>query len=112
MAQLITNLKNKSRQKIKVQIGNAAIATFTFYYLPSQQGWFFDVEYGDFVSKGLRLVNSYNVLTAYFNILRFGLSCQVSDGSEPFFVDDFSTGRVKLFLLSEEEVLFLESVFK
>jgi hypothetical protein len=111
MPRLITNLKSQARQQIKVQIENADMATFTFYYLPSQQGWFFDVEYGDFVSKGLRLVNSYNVLTAYFNILRFGLSCQVSDGSEPFFVDDFATERVKLFLLTEEEVLFLESVF-
>lgn len=110
MAYLITNLKNKAKQQFRVQIPDKDVAEFNFYFMPSQNGWYFDVKYGTFESKGLHLVNSYNVLSAYFNILRFGLSCQVIDGSEPYFVDDFVTGRVGLYILSEDEVKMMESV--
>ena len=111
MAQQITNLKDKPKQKFKVQIDDGDMAEFVLYFLPSQQGWFFDIKYGNFEATGLRLVNSCNVLRSYFNLLRFGLSCQVVDGSEPYFVDDLSTGRIKLFILSEEEVVFIEELF-
>lgn len=104
----ITNLKEQPRQKFKIQIPNGDIAEFSFYFLPSQRGWFFDLTYGEFTTTGLHLVNSYNVLSAYFNILRFGLGCNVVDGSEPFFLNDFVTNRVGLYILSEDEVKQLE----
>lgn len=110
MSYLITNLKNKARQQFKVQIPDKDIAEFNFYFLPSQRGWYFDVTYGDFTTTGLHLVTSYNVLRSYFNLLRFGLSCQVDDGSEPYFEDDLYTGRVKLYILSEDEVNAVEEV--
>ena len=108
MAQQITNLKSRSKMQFGVQIPDGDIAYFNLYFLPSQRGWYLDVQYGDFESKGLHLVNSYNVLRSYFNTLRFGLSCQVVDGSEPYFVDDFANGRVGLYILSEDEVNTIE----
>lgn len=105
----ITGLSADAKQKFKVQIEGGDIAIFNFYYLQSQIGWFFDITYGDFKSTGLRLVNSPNVLDAYFNILRFGLLCSVPDGAEPYFIEDFINGRVNLYVLSESEVKELES---
>ena len=110
MAYLITNLSDEARQEFKVQVPNADTAEFFIYYLPNQNGWYFDIKYGTFESKGIHLVNSYNVLNAYFNLLRFGLSCQVIDGSEPYFIDDFKTGRVSLYILTEDEVNIVEEV--
>ena len=110
MAERITNLKNAARQKFKVQITDGDLAEFNFYFLPSQRGWFFDLTYGDFVVTGLQLVNSCNVLGAYINLLHFGLACNVIDGSEPYFVDDFAKNRVALYLLSEKEVNAIEEV--
>lgn len=108
MAERITNLKNVARQKFKVQITDGNLAEFNFYYLPSQRGWFFDLSYGDFKTTGLQLVNSCNVLSAYKNLINFGLACSVNDGSEPYFVDDFATNRVALYLLTEKEVNAIE----
>lgn len=104
----ITGLSAKPKQKFKLQMENGEIATFNFYFLQSQIGWFFDISYGNFKSTGLRLVNSLNVLSAYFNILRFGLMVEVPDGAEPYFVDDFISGRVNLYVLSEDEVKQIE----
>lgn len=109
--QQITNLKDRARQTFRVQVTGGDTAEFFMYYLPSQRGWYFDITYGTFTATGLHLVNSFNVLNAYFNLLRFGLFCEVIDGSEPYFVDDFSTGRVKLYITDESEARFLESLY-
>ena len=104
----ITGLSVDAKQEFRIQIEGGDIAIFNFYYLESQIGWFFDITYGDFKSTGLRLVNSLNVLAAYFNVLRFGLLCEVPDGAEPYFVDDFISGRVNLYILSQEDVKQIE----
>jgi hypothetical protein len=104
----ITGLSANAKQKFKVQIDGGDIAIFNFYYLQSQIGWFFDITYGNFKSTGLRLVNSPNVLSPYFNMLRFGLMVEVPDGAEPYFLDDFISGRVNLYITSEIEVKQIE----
>lgn len=104
----ITGLSANPKQEFKVQIEGGDIVTFNFYFLQSQIGWFFDISYGNFKSTGLRLVNSLNVLSAYFNILRFGLMVEVPDGAEPYFLDDFISGRVNLYVLNESEVNEIE----
>jgi hypothetical protein len=109
--QQITGLSASPKQEFKVQIESGDIAIFNFYYLQSQIGWFFDIEYGNFKSTGLRLVNSLNVLSPYFNILRFGLMVEVPDKAEPYFLDDFISGRVNLYILSESEVKQIEETY-
>lgn len=106
----ITGLSANPKQEFKVQIEGGDIAIFNFYFLQSQIGWFFDITYDNFKSTGLRLVNSLNVLSPYFNILRFGLAVEVPDGAEPYFLDDFISGRVNLYVLSENEVKELEGI--
>ena len=106
----ITGLSIDAKQEFKIQIEDGNVAIFNFYYLQSQIGWFFDITYGDFKSTGLRLVNSPNVLDAYFNILRFGLFVEVPDGAEPYFIDDFISGRVNLYILSESDVKDMENI--
>jgi len=56
-------------------------------------------------------VTSPNILRNYKNILPFGISIITEDGSEPFLIDDFSTGRVGFFVLNKEEVESFESQF-
>ena len=106
--QQITDLSDDAKQLFKIQIENADVATLKLYFLPTQAGWFYDITYGGFSATGLRLTNSPNVLSSYFNILRFGLMCYVNDGVEPFFVDDFVTERVRLYVLSYNEVKEME----
>lgn len=102
--QQITDLSSDAKQTFKVQIEDAELATFTFRYFDNQIGWYFDLEYEGFVTTGLRLVNSANILSAYENLIRFGLMCVVTDGQEPYFQDDFVTGRVRLYILSKDDV--------
>lgn len=110
--QQLMDLSNEYKQSFKFQIDGGDLMEIDMWFVPNQIGWFFNIKYGDFMSNGLHLVNSPNVLDPYFNILRFGLACVVDDGQEPYFVDDFITGRVKLYVLSEEECKQIQESYK
>jgi hypothetical protein len=104
----INILTSYPKQSLSVRLDNGKSLKLKFEYIESQIGWFFDVEYGDYKSTCHRLTNCPNLLRQSQNIYPFGLGCVVSDGAEPYFVDDFSTGRVKVFVLNEEEVETVE----
>lgn len=106
--QQITDIGAIARQTFKFQIEGGDLAEFTLYFSDNQRCWFMDLVYGDFITKGLRIVNSINILSAYKNIIRFGLACVVKDGFEPWFVDDFSNGRASLYITTYDELEELE----
>ena len=108
--QQITDIGSIARQSFKFQIEGGELAEFVLYFSNTQRCWFLDLTYGDFITKGLRVVNSINMLSPYKNILRFGLVCLVKDGFEPWFVDDFSTGRASLYITNIEEINTLEKI--
>lgn len=82
--------------------------TLTLRYMPTQEAWFMDVEYEDFKLNGIKVTNSPNILRKYRNKIPFGFLCIVSDGLEPFFIDDFVNRRVDLYLLNAEDVITVE----
>ena len=79
--------------------------SFALYFSPRCQSWYFDVTYEGFTAKGLKLVRGMNILSRHINTLPFGLTVSVEDNFEPFLINDFSSGRVSLFLLTHAECL-------
>ena len=80
-------------------------------YSDQQQGWFYGITFGEFILNGARLVTGTNILRSYQNIIPFGITILTSDLSEPLFIDDFSTDRVEMLLLTQEEVEQIETDF-
>jgi hypothetical protein len=85
--------------------------TMTLRYMPTQEAWFMDVQYESFSLYGLRVTYSPNLLRKYRNKLPFGFYCGTNDGQDPFFIDDFSTDRARLYLLSPDDVALMERAF-
>ena len=102
--QQLMDISDNYKQNFTFTLENGKQFTMDLWFSDSQLGWFFDIEFEDFKATGLHLVNNPNLLDPYFNILRFGLACVVTDGQEPYFLDDFVTGRVQLNVLNEDEV--------
>lgn len=105
----ITEINNDSKQQLTFVTEDDYSFDFYIEFKPTQNGWFFDIEYGDFISYGNRLCNSPNILRQFKNILPFGIACTVNDGGEPYFIDDFASERVQIHLLTASEVLEMES---
>lgn len=103
----ITGLTSIPKQSIKMQVDGGDIVELAFYYKENQQGWFFDITYGDFICKTTKLTNCPNIIRQFQEVLPFGLGCSVNDGLEPYFLDDFETGRVEVFLLDSADVQYV-----
>ena len=105
----ITSITNKSKQKFNLVLENNETVEFNLYYSYRQQSWFYDFTYNDITSKGSRVVLTPNALRQFKKIIPFGIAFIAASYVEPFSLEDFSSGRVSMFVLNEEEVQQIES---
>ena len=107
----ISGLSSLPNQIFRVPLEDGSIVKFQLVYKPSIQMWFIDIEYNNFNVKGMRVVNLLNMLTQYINIIPFGLYVEISDGTEPLLINDFSSKRVILNILTQAEVQELDQAY-
>ena len=104
----LTDLNDNAKQKFFLPLDLQEKVRFKLYFMPTQSAWFFDFNYKDREFNGNKLVLGANILRMYKNIIPFGLMVYADFHIEPFKLDDFSSGRVKLYVLEKEDVSFVE----
>ncbi len=102
---LITRISSAPRQRLGVNVPSGGVLNFELYFSEMQQTWVFtEMSYGaSFNLYGLRCCLSPNLLNQWRNTLPFGLGCFGDGNRDPSLLEDFSSGAVKLYLLSPEE---------
>jgi hypothetical protein len=100
----VTGLTATPKQSVKVQLDNGDVVELNFTYRENQRAWFFDILYKDFACYGTKLTNCPNIVRQFQNTLPFGVGCSVKDGYEPWFLNDFESGRVSVFVLDANDV--------
>jgi hypothetical protein len=105
---LINSITDKTYQALGLVLADGSKVSMLLRYVSNQQGWFYTLSYGSFSVSNRRIVTSPNMLRAFRDIIPFGLSCTTTDGYEPIFSTDFSEGRAKLYLLTEEDMTYVE----
>lgn len=90
-------------------LDNNETVDFYLYYSPRQQSWFFNFTYKELTAKCLRVVLSPNSLRQFKNNIPFGIAFTAESFVEPCAIDDFSSGRVSMFVLNSDEVKLIES---
>ncbi len=105
---LINNITNDPSQTLTLVGENQEQITLHLYYKPTQQGWFYDISYKNFTANGLKMVGSINTLRQWKSSIPFGLACISKDGYDPWFLDDFQSGRMSLYLLNADDVKQIE----
>lgn len=102
---LINTITKDPKQTTTVILDDGSRVVLTLVYKQNQQGWFYSISYGTlFNVNNRRVTASPNMLRAFRNILSFGLVCITNDGYEPVFIDDFSGGRAKMFVLEQADM--------
>jgi len=109
---LLEGIQAFGSQTFKTNIDNGESVTITLNFKPSIKMWFIDLEYKDFKANGIRVCNSTNLLRQFEKILPFGLNVSVSDNGEPFIINDFTTKRVRLGILTINEVLQINQAYE
>jgi hypothetical protein len=109
MAQLISNLGDEADQLSKVVLADGSVVAFEFIYLPAIERWSFNFSHPDLTVNSLILCAGPNVLRDYRNIIPFGLSVLSTDGADPVYIEDFTSGRITVYVLDADEVANVET---
>ncbi len=107
--QQISNLSDEANQLTKVVLADGSVATFEFQYLAAIERWAFSVSHPELQCDGMILCDGPNVLRQWRNLIPFGLGCYSTDGADPFYIEDFVSGRITLYVLDASEVAFFET---
>ncbi|MEE0059283.1 MAG: hypothetical protein UE295_00490 [Acutalibacteraceae bacterium] len=109
--QKITSITDQPKQELLVRLKGQNVIVLKLEYISQQIGWFLSYEYEGKISNCHRITNCYNILREAQNTLPFGIACTVTDGQEPYFLDDFKEGRANLYILSKDEVEYVEKTY-
>lgn len=101
---LISIIGNGSYQVLRATTEIGKKIDITLRYVSLQQGWFMSFTYGDFTANNIRVVTGGNIIHKFRNLVPFGFSCVTEIDQEPMLLEDFSSGRAKLYLLTQDEV--------
>ena len=107
----LDGIRATGTQKLATTASNGDPVLMTLHYKSAVQQWFIDIEWNNFNLLGNRVYSSPNMLSQYEAIIPFGLACITEGGGEPFLVNDFSSGRVNIYLLSPEEVIEIQEFY-
>ncbi len=106
----ITNITDDGDQQIVLLLPNGQQATMELRYAGAGQFWFMNLTYNNKNYNGVVIRTSPNILRPWKNTLPFGLAFTTTDmATDPFDVKDFSTGRASCYLLSPQDIAFVES---
>ena len=105
---LLTGFTDSPRQTTTLPLEEGDRATLYLEYRPQQLGWFFDLQYGEFLAQGQRLVAGPNILHQFQEQVPFGLSVLTSDLLDPSGQDDFASRKAVIILLDRADVEDIE----
>lgn len=106
----IGGITDDPKQKHTILLPDGKKVVINLAFKPQQTGWFVKITYLDFVVYNLRVVTSPNMLHQFKNIIPFGLGCFVDGDQEPLFMNDFLSGRARLYILTQAETNQFEDV--
>jgi hypothetical protein len=95
------NILASHRQSFTYAVKNKRLEV-SLYFSDNLSCFFMDLTYGNFSSRGTRIVNGLNILSKYENIIPFGI--QIAGSQDPHFIDDFENENNIFLILDENEI--------
>lgn len=105
----LTNLSNFADQTLVLQLPDGTTANLELIYQGASERWLMNISYASFTRNGLNICCYPNMLRQYKEILPFGLAFVTVDQTDPVDINDFSTGRVLVYLLDQSDIASIES---
>lgn len=103
----LSGLSATAFQKFQVPV-NGCTAEFILKYNPATRTWLLDIVCDAFILYNLRICHNLNLLAQYSDLITWGLYVTVIGIVEPVLIDDFSSGRAELNILTADEVELIE----
>ena len=105
----ITTLTAAPKQQHTLVLKNNETADFYLEYCGRMQSWYFNISYKDTVQNCIKVVLNPNALRHLRRIIPFGIAFVSESQVEPFQIDDFTSGRIQMYVLNEDDVATIEA---
>ena len=109
---ILQGIQSSANQTLRTTAENGDIIEIILMFKPAVKMWFANITCNECSVNGLRVCNSPNLLQQFNKLIPFGINIGIEDGSEPFLINDFSSGRVVLSILTPEEVLQINAAYR
>lgn len=109
MPYLINNLTNFADQLSILQLVDGTTANLELIYQGATERWIMNVTYGDLKYNAVGVCCYPNLLRQWKNILPFGIACVSNNQTDPFDINDFSSSRCQLYILTADDIKTIES---
>lgn len=96
-------LTDSPMQRANLLINEQNNAQLEVRFFPFQQEWTYSLQWNSVTITGAGLVLSSDLLSQWRHLIPFKLICVAADGLDPMSIDDFSSGRVGLYVSMREE---------
>ena len=104
----IDNLTGFADQTTNLILADGSTASIRFKFDGATERWRIDVAYGTRKINSVGLCCHPNILRQWRHVIPFGLACVTPNMSDPVRAEDFTIGRVKMYLLSQTDVANVE----
>lgn len=108
--QIITSITNQPKQRMVLRLDNNESVTMRLYYYQSQNSWYFDIDYNGRQNNGNKVVLTFNALRHLKRLIPFGIGFISDLNADPFTLDAFTSGKVLMVVLNQEDVQTIEEV--
>lgn len=105
----LTVLADEAWQQVYPVLDDGTVLTLEVIYLASIQRWMFNLTHPNLTLNASLLCVHPNLLHSWRNIINFGIACLSTDGVDPVDIEDFSTGRVQLYILNATDLAAVDS---
>ena len=105
----ILNITADYNQSFNISLEDGSNLFFKINYIHSQKSWFFSLQKDAFIINNLRLVTTPSLLFQFKNIINFDILVLSSDIYDPGFLTDFTTGRIRIFVLNADDRQFIDT---
>ena len=102
---VLQGLRAIPRQRFRARDPEGGIINLTLKYSLTTRLWFLDVEHSLLDVNNIRVSFVPNLLEQHTNVIPWGITVLSQDRGEPFLINDFSTERIRLAILTPAEVL-------
>lgn len=105
---VVTSITDQPRQNFIVGLENNEIIDINLYYYSSQNAWYYDFKFGDYVSQGNKVVLNINSLRYAKNILPFGIGFLSDTNADPFQLESFVNQDCQMVIWEKDDLQMLE----
>lgn len=105
----VTSITGDAKQRMQIPLDdNKGNVEFRLYFMPTQNSWYYDFTYKNYNSYGNKVVLNLNALRHLRKILPFGFMFDSDGDVEPFAINDFVNGRIKMIVLNQDDINEIE----